>query len=150
MEKLLRLFEKVIITALLGLMVFTVVVSTIELVVILYQELMKPPIMLLSLEEMLEVFGFFLMVLIGLELLETIKAYFEENRVHAEVVFLVAMVAVARKVIIIDYEKFAPIHLFGVAAVIVSLGAAYFLVRAALNLFPGAKRADSQERLSNP
>ena len=29
--------------------------------------------------EMLEVFGFFLMVLIGLELLETIKAYLEED-----------------------------------------------------------------------
>ncbi|MDW8078668.1 MAG: phosphate-starvation-inducible PsiE family protein [Thermoguttaceae bacterium] len=135
MEKLLRIFEKIVVSALLSLMIFTVVVSTIELGVILYQELMKPLFMLLNLEEMLEVFGFFLMVLIGLELLETIKAYFEENRVHAEVVFLVAMVAVARKVIIIDYNKFDALHLFGVAAVIVSLGAGYFLVRAALNLF---------------
>ena len=51
-------------------------------------ELMKPPVSLLNIEEMLEVFGFFLMVLIGVELLESIKAYLQEERVHAEVVFL--------------------------------------------------------------
>jgi len=33
-------------------------------------------------------------------LLESIKAYLEEDRVHAEVVFLVAIVAMARKGII--------------------------------------------------
>ncbi|MCS7303927.1 MAG: phosphate-starvation-inducible PsiE family protein [Thermoguttaceae bacterium] len=87
MERILRFFEKVIVISLLGMMMFAVFISTVELAVILVQELMKPPIMLLNLEEMLEVFGFFLMVLIGLELLETIKAYFEEDRVHAEVVF---------------------------------------------------------------
>lgn len=132
MERILRVFEKMIIVALLGMMMIAVLISTIELGVILVQELMKPPVMLLNLEEMLEVFGFFLMVLIGVELVETIKAYFQENRVHAEVVFLVAMVAVARKVIILDYTKVTPSLMFGVAAVIVALGIGYFLVRAAL------------------
>jgi uncharacterized membrane protein (DUF373 family) len=113
-------------------MMLAVMVSTIELGVILVQELIKPPFLLLNIEEMLKVFGFFLMVLIGVELLETIKAYLREDRVHAEVVFLVALVAVSRKVIILDYKDTDPMLLFGMGVLIVSLGAGYYLVRRAL------------------
>ena len=134
MTKILKTFEKVIVVALLGMMMLAVFVSTVELAVIFVQELIKPPFMLLNMEEMLVVFGFFLMVLIGLELLESIKAYLVEDRVHAEVVFLVAIVAVARKVIILDYKTITPEMLYGMAAVIVALGVGYFFVKRALNL----------------
>ena len=62
-----------------------------------------------------------LMVLIGLELLETMKSYLEEDKVHVEVVFLVAIIAVARKFIIMDYSKLAPTMLLGMAATILAL-----------------------------
>ena len=129
MVKILKIFEKVIAVALLGLMMLAVLASTVELVIILYQELAKPPVFLLNLEEMLEVFGFFLMVLIGLELLESIKTYLEEDRVHAEIVFLVAIVAVSRKVIIVDYKEITSEMLYGMSAIIIALGIGYFLVR---------------------
>jgi uncharacterized membrane protein (DUF373 family) len=132
MIKMLKFFEKVIVVSLLGLMMLAVFVATVELGVIFFRELMKPPVLLLNIEEMLEVFGFFLMVLIGLELLESIKAYLVEDRVHAEVVFLVAIVAVSRKVIIVDYKTITPEMLFGMAAIIVALGVGFFLVRRAL------------------
>ena len=134
MQNILKTFEKVIVVALLGLMMLAVLTSTVELAIILFQELRKPPHFLLDIEEMLEVFGFFLMVLIGLELLESIKAYLEEDRVHAEVVFLVAIVAISRKVIILDYEKISPEMLYGMSSVILALGIGYFLVRRALDL----------------
>ena len=73
------------------------------------------------------------MVLIGLELLESIKAYLQEDRVHAEVVFLVALVAISRKVIILDYKEVASKTLYGMAALIVALGIGFFLVRRALH-----------------
>lgn len=133
MLKILRQLEKVVVVALLGMMMLAVLVSTIELAFVLYREISKPPLLLLDITELLEVFGFFLMVLIGLELLETIKAYVTEDRVHAEVVFLVALVAVCRKVIIIDYREIAPVLLFGISVLIVALGAGYFLVRRALS-----------------
>ena len=132
MKSALKKFEQIIVTSLLGMMMFAVLVSTIELAVILVQELLKPPMMLLNVAEMVEVFGFFLMVLIGLELLETIKAYLEEDRVHAEVVFLVGMVAVSRKVIILDYEEMSPGLLYGMSALIITLAAGYFIVKRAL------------------
>ncbi len=147
MFNVIKIFERIIVLTLLGLMVLAVLVSTIELAVILFQELMKPPILLLNIEEMLEVFGFFLMVLIGLELLESIKAYLEEDRVHAEVVFLVAIVAMSRKVIIVDYKEFAPEMLYGVAAVIIALAGGYYLVRRALHQHPSAKGKKGEENL---
>lgn len=133
MKKILKRFEYIIVISLLAMMMFAVLVSTIELAVILVQELLKPPVMLLNVAEMIEVFGFFLMVLIGLELLETIKAYMEEDRVHAEVVFLVGIVAVSRKVIIIDYEKMDPGLLYGMSSLIITLAAGFFIVRRALD-----------------
>jgi uncharacterized membrane protein (DUF373 family) len=131
-EAMLRKFERMIVLTLLGMMMLAVLVSTIELAVVLVQELLKPPRLLLNISEMLEFFGFFLMVLIGLELLETIKAYLDEDRVHAEVVLLVALVAVARKVIIFDHKDMSPQLLFGMSALILSLSAGYVLVKYAL------------------
>jgi len=137
--KFLRQFERVIVLALLGMMMLAVLVSAIELAVVLVQQLLKPPLLLLNIAEMLEVFGFFLMVLIGLELLETIKAYLEEDRVHAEVVFLVALVAVSRKVIILDYKEMPAESLLGMGVLIIALAAGYFLVRRALAQYPRPK-----------
>ena len=134
MEKVLNSFEKIIVTALLGLMMLAVFASTVELGIILFQQLAKPPVFLLNLDEMLEVFGFFLMVLIGLELLESIKAYLDKDRLHVEVVFLVAIVAAARKIIILDYKTMTPDMLYAIAAVIVALGIGFYLVRRTLHL----------------
>lgn len=129
MGKVLRVFERIIVMALLGLMMVAIFASTIELAITLFRQLFTPPAALLDLDEMLKVFGFFLMVLIGLELLETIKGYLEDDTVHAEIVCLVAIVAVARKIIILDYKEMSPGMLLSMAAVIVALGAGYFLVR---------------------
>jgi len=133
MEKYTKIFEKVIVLGLLGMMMIAIFASCVELVFVLIEELFKPPFMRLDVDEMIQVFGFFLMVLIGLELLETIRAYLEEGRVHAEVVFLVAIVAVSRKVIILDYKKIPVELLLGMSALIVALGLGYFLVRRALS-----------------
>ena len=62
---------------------------------------------LTSIDEMKEIFGLFLMVLIGLELVESMKTYLTEHVILAEVeiILLIAMIAVARKVIIMDIDK---------------------------------------------
>jgi uncharacterized membrane protein (DUF373 family) len=132
MEKILKCFEKLIIVSLLVLMMIAVLVATIELAIIIFEQIMKPPVLLLNIAEMLEIFGFFMMVLIGHELLESIKAYLKDDKVHAEVIFLVAIVAVSRKIIILDYKTTTPEMLYGMAAVIIALGLGYFLVRKAL------------------
>jgi len=132
MEKLLSIFEKYVVMILLLLMMLAVLATGIELASVLVAQLLKPPFLALNVSEAIEVFGFFMLVLIGLELLESIRVYLQKNRVHAEVVFLVAIIAVSRKVIILDYSTTAPETLWGISSIILALGIGYFLVRRAL------------------
>jgi uncharacterized membrane protein (DUF373 family) len=132
MQGILKKLEKGIVVTVLVLLTLAVMVATVELGVILAQQLREPPFLLLDLKELLEVFGFFLLVLIGIELMETVRAYLEEDKVHVEVVLLVAMVAVARKVIILEYSDIRVDLLLGMAALLLSLACGYYLVKRAL------------------
>jgi len=124
--------EKFIVITLLISMIAVVFISTIELLIVICQQLYKPPRMLLNIEEMHEVFGFFLMVLIGLELLETIKSYLQKDKIQVEVVLLVALIAVSRKIIILEYKSLTPEMILCVAGLVLSLAAGYFMVKRAL------------------
>ena len=74
----------------------------------------------------------------GLELLETVKTYLAKDQLHVEVVFLVAMIAVARKVILLDAKKLEPTVLYGVAAIIIALAVGFFFVKLAYKKGGGA------------
>ena len=124
-------FEFFIVLALLLMMMIALLASTIELGFILVQQLLEPPTLLLDVKEMLTVFSFFLMVLIGLELVESIKMYLEDDVIHVEVVVLVAIIAVARKIIVIDYYSVSYEILLSIAALMIVLSAGYFLLKRA-------------------
>ena len=134
MKKLLPFFERYTILTIIGMMMLTIAVSTVELGVILVTELLKPPKLLLDLSNLLEIFGFFFMILIGLELLHTIKTYLSEESIHVEIVFLVAMIAIARKIIVLELKDLDPLTLLGMAAVILALTAGYYLIKRAHNV----------------
>ena len=131
MFNVLNFFERGVILLLIFLMTFVVVIGTIDLFVNLGQEMMAPPVGLLGVEKLLGIFGFFFTILIGLELLATIKTYFAREQIHVEIVFLVAMIAIARKVILLELGKLDPLILVGIASIIIALTVGYFLVKKA-------------------
>ncbi len=133
MQNILKKFERIVVLALLVFMMLAVLASTIEVGVILWQQMKRPPLMLLNVKEMMEVLGLILMVVIGLELLETIKAYLDKQIIHVEIVLLVALVAVCRKVIILDYKEITPEMLMSISALVITLSAGFWVVRQALN-----------------
>ena len=61
---------------------------------------------------MLDIFGSFLLVLIRVELIETLKAYVKKDAIHIRVVLEVALIAMARKVIIEEPNKVPSLTLF--------------------------------------
>jgi len=130
-EKLLRKFEHYIVLGLLAMMALVVLLGTVELAVIIVQRMLtdQPKILLLNIPDMLEIFGFFMMILIGLELIETIKIYLVDESIHVEIICLVAIVAVARKVIVLDVYKLPPVTLLGIAAIILALSIGYFFIK---------------------
>ena len=129
MQDFLKIFERIIVLSLITMMVVVVVLTTIELGWIIIRDIITPPIILLEIEEILEIFGFFLLVLIGIELLETIKAYLKTNVVHVEIVLEVALIAIARKVIILDISKYESLTLVGVAALISAVALAFWVTK---------------------
>ena len=140
-------FERFIVLALLLMMMLTLLASTVELAIILVKQLLAPPMLLLDVKEMLAVFAFFLMVLIGLELVETTKMYLNEDVFHVEVVVLVAIIAVARKIIIIDYDSVSYEMLLSIAALMIALSAAYFLLKRAVTTLKSEEFGDDKEAL---
>ena len=136
MEKYVKKLERYLVIGLLAMMALVVFLSTVELAVIIVERMLNgmPHLFLLNIAEMLEIFGFFMMVLIGLELMETIKVFLTDQSVHVEIICLVAIVAIARKVIILDLYKLSPVTLLGIAAIIVALSVGYFFLKKGLTL----------------
>lgn len=126
---MLKKFERVVIVSLIAMMALVIFISTIELAVIIVKDILAPPKYWLGVDQLFEIFGFFLMLLIGVELLETIKAYLLENVVHSEIVLEVALIAIARKVITLDVKQYEPLSLIGIAALIITIGLSYFLIK---------------------
>lgn len=128
MERLTK-FQNAILIVLTWMMALVVLLATAELFYIIVEEIVTPPLVLLDIDQLLEIFGYFLLVLIGIELLETFKIYLEENVINVQVVLLVAIIAISRKVIILDVKSLPSMTLIGIGVIIVSLSAGYYLVK---------------------
>lgn len=126
---LMKKFEEVVVAILAWLLAATIAFSVLELAVVLFKDLVSPPVLMLEMHELLDIFGLFLLVLLGLELLETMKAYLRENVVHVEVVMIVAIIAIARKVIILDLKELSGITLIGLASLLAALAFGYVYIK---------------------
>ena len=129
MLNFLERFERIITIILILLMVVVVSLATLDLGWGIVQEVIKPPFIFIDVEKLLDIFGLFLLVLIGIELLDTIRAYLKEHVVHEEVILAAALIAVTRKVIVLDVKKTDPLVIFGIAAIILAVSAAYWIVK---------------------
>ncbi len=131
LKRMLKAFEKVLIYFLIIMMAGVLLLATIELGFYLVKNLITSDYLLIDLDALMDLFGLFLLVLIGIELLDTIKIYLRDNIVHVEVVVLVAIIALARKVVILKIENLSGEILFGIAGLILALGVAYYLIKKA-------------------
>ena len=129
MLKILDRVRKYIAIALLGLMAIIVVSATLEVAYEIVINMFEPPGFFIGVQDLFGVFGLFLMVLIGLELMTSIQMYLDHNSIHAELMLLVAITAITRKIVILDATKIDPMIMFGIGAVIIALALGYYLVR---------------------
>ncbi len=70
-----------------------------------------------------------LLVQLGLELLESLKILFTEHSVWLELILIVAIIAVGRHIIQLDFEHTDGLVLIGIGALVIALTAGYFLVK---------------------
>ncbi len=128
-EILLAKIQRYGVIALAGMLAIVVVLSIADLGILIGEEIWTPPHFLIRVQGLIEVFGYFLLVLIGVELLETLRAYLKKDVIHVRVVLEVALIAMARKVIIAEPATAPALNLLGEAALILALAIAFYFER---------------------
>lgn len=88
-----------------------------------------------------DVFGGFLLILIGVELMKTIAMYLSSHEMHVEVVFTVAIIAIARHAIDLNLAELDALQLIGLGALLLALAVGYYYFRKAASL-PLARSTD--------
>jgi uncharacterized membrane protein (DUF373 family) len=134
MLEYLNKFERGVYYALMIMLALVIIFGVLELAFILVSALFTDLSFRFANQEILQIFGYFLLILIGIELLETIKAYLVKNEIHVEIIILVAIIAVARKIILLDpfVEGGAELNSLATIAlgvVIIALAGSYYLVK---------------------
>ena len=143
MLTILKKVEKFLIQALMIMMAIILALATVDLGWTIIKDVSNPPYLVISVEKLLDLFGLFMLVIIGIELLETImKTYLTQGTSHYEVVLSVAIIAIARKVIILDVKEISSLSLIGIASIIIALTIGYYFMKMA------TRRGDSFDHIS--
>ena len=106
MHVFIKYIEKLIIWGILIVMLTIIALAFIDIVYEIVKEIIKEPMFIIDADGLMNLFSIFLVLLIGMELLETVKAYLKEDIVHVEFIILVAIIAIARKAIVWDFKKY--------------------------------------------
>ncbi len=121
--------EKFVVGALIVLLLLTIVMGTLELASIVVAEIIDPPYFRVEISRLYEMFSIFLIVLIGLELLRSVKSYIAHGEFKPEIVVEAAIIAIGNKLITLDIKLVAPEMLVGLAATLLGLAVIYFVLR---------------------
>jgi uncharacterized membrane protein (DUF373 family) len=124
-------FERAVYTVILVLLLVVIALSVVSLVYAMVVVIASPPILVLNSSELLEIFGVFMLVLLALEFFESIRVFLRDNVIKFELVVVIAITAISRKIILIDYDTVGDLHLIGLGVLLFSLAAGYYLLRRA-------------------
>jgi uncharacterized membrane protein (DUF373 family) len=140
-------FEKIIVSVLILMLIIVISFATYDMGQRLFTAIFQRSEMLFQLEkdDIYKIFSAFLLVLIGIELLQAMSVYLKENAIHVETVLLVAIIAVARHLIDINYEETDALKLVGFASLILSLTIGYYFIKKALHKIKPEQIEDSTE-----
>lgn len=114
--------------ALAVLMVGVIMLGVLDVVYVGYQAIFTPPIFLMEVSDIFRIFGAFMAVLIAIEIFINIRLYLGSNTLPIKLVVATALMAIARKVIVLDLSTVSSSYIFAIAAVVLALGLTYFLI----------------------
>jgi uncharacterized membrane protein (DUF373 family) len=124
-------FERGVYTVILALLLVVIALSMVSLVYAMVVVIASPPVLVLSSTELLDIFGVVMLVLLALEFFESIRVFLRDNVIKFELVVVIAITAISRKIILIDYDTVGDLHLIGLAVLLFALAAGYYLLRRA-------------------
>lgn len=132
-SKLTKLFEQCVLVAAQILLMAVILAMVIQLWTMFGSAIRSQLSSIDSVPELMKsvqtAFSGVLLIILGLELMETLRVYFKSHRIRLETILAVAIIAIGRHVINLDVEHMAGSSLIGIAAIVLVLTGGYFLVR---------------------
>lgn len=95
---------------------------------LMYQKIAEPPILHLTINDILALFGSFLVILIAIEIFLNITLYLRSDVIYVKLVVATALMAIARKVIVFDFQTLESHYVWATGVVVLALGITYWLV----------------------
>ena len=129
MKAVLRFVETTLVTGILLALSVTLLLALLDIAYVIYEKIMTPPAFIVDAQGLMELFSLILILLIGVELIDGVKSYMDEHVVHVELILLIAIIAISRKVVVWDFGKHSHTELYSLAAMILALGVSYFFVK---------------------
>jgi len=122
--------ERTVLWVLLGSLLLVAILATAQMLVdIIGVSLTLEGNIFLSADEVFFIFEAVFLVLIALELLETVLVYLKENVFHVEAVVLVALTAIARKIIVLSLDKYDWGAVAALGLLVAALAGGYYVLR---------------------
>ena len=132
-NRALGIVEHVVVIAMIVLLVVVLAVAVVELWGLFFSragERMGEVATAADFQDILQnAFGGVLIVFVGLELLETMRAYFADHHVRVEVIIFVAIIATGRHIIGLDAHHTEPLTFIGLSTLMLALSGSYFLLK---------------------
>ena len=117
--------ERWVALVLCAMLCVIVVLATVELGVVLVRDIAAPPVLFPGIDKLLDLFGQVLLVVMGIELVETMRVFATEGVARVEVVISVAAIALARRVVVLEPGHVPTATFFAIAALFAALAIAY-------------------------
>jgi uncharacterized membrane protein (DUF373 family) len=130
-EPLIRILHKVIrfsVRCLAVMMTLVIVLGVVDVAWEIYKKLQKPPYILMTISDILATFGAFMAVLIAIEIFFNITIYLRDDIIHVKIVMATALMAIARKVIVLDFKVISSDYVYATAALVLAMSVGYCLV----------------------
>ncbi len=110
------------------LMVGVIIISVLDVMHMIYEKVISPPFLFLTINDLLATFGGFLIVLIAIEIFINITLYIRSDVIPVKLVVATALMAISRKVIVFDFKKLDPEYIAATSLVVLALGVTYWLI----------------------
>ncbi|MBP1150312.1 phosphate-starvation-inducible PsiE family protein [Methylocaldum sp. 14B] len=123
--------EKYIVYVLVFLLLISVILGTLELSRVVIKNIIESSFFLVDINRLFESFSLFLILVIGLELLKSIKSYLVQGSINPAFVVEVAIIALGNKLITLDLKHAEPGLLIGIGAILLGLSATYLVLKKA-------------------
>lgn len=129
MERYLKALQRGIIYLTLFIISLLLILALIDVFIKLYDGLINNPFRAFIELQYPQLIDLFLVIIIGVELLETIKGFLRDEILHVELVVLVAIIAISRKVIVWGISKTTSQEMFSLAAMLAALALTYWVIK---------------------